>query len=87
VTDGTLLEPRYSPARLVYRSKISLATGVSVPDEPAAVMTKSSNTGDPLASISVYDDSTILLGDAPEYTGNPFDFSERVDLKIYDRTR
>ena len=85
VTDGTLLEPRYSPARLVYRSKISLASGVSVPDEPAAVMTKSSNTGSPLASISVYDDSTILLGDSTDYTGNPFDFSERVGLKIYDQ--
>jgi hypothetical protein len=84
VTDGTLLEPRYSPARLVYRSKISLASGVSVPDEPAAVMTKSSNTGSPLAHISVYDDSTILLGDS-DYKENPFDFSERVGLKIYDQ--
>ena len=85
VTDGTLLEPRYSPARLVYRSKISLAPGVLVPDEPAAVMTRSSNTGTPLASISVYDESTVLLGDSTAYNGNPFDFSERVNLKIYDQ--
>jgi hypothetical protein len=84
ISDGSLLEPRYAPARLVYRSKISLAAGVDVPDEPVAVMTGSSNSGATLMSPSVYDESTVILGSS-EYTGNPFGFSERVGLKIYDQ--
>jgi hypothetical protein len=83
ISDGALLEPRYSPARLVYRSRISLNSGVLVPDEPAAVITNSSDTGFPLDSSQAYDDSTILIGDS-DGGDSPFDFAQKVGLKIYD---
>jgi len=83
ITDGTFYEPKYSPAVVAYRSKIELASGVDIPEEPAAVMVKSSRTGDDSQVRSHYDGTTILIGRS-EYTNNPFDFSDRQDLKIYD---
>lgn len=83
ITDGTFYEPKYSPAVVAYRSKIELASGVEIPEEPAAVMVKSSRTGDDSQVRSHYDGTTILIGRS-EYTNNPFDFSDRQDLKIYD---
>lgn len=83
ITNGTLLEPRYSPARLIYRSKISLGSGVTVEDEPIAVVNSSPNTGAAIAQPQRCDSSTIILGRS-DYADNPFDFTERVGLKIYD---
>jgi alpha-tubulin suppressor-like RCC1 family protein len=83
ITDGTFYEPKYSPAVVAYRSKIEIASGILIPDEPAAVMVKSSRDGSLSSVRSHYDGTTILIGRS-EYNGNPFDFSEKKDLKIYD---
>lgn len=83
ITDGTFYEPKYSPAVVAYRSKIDIASGVDIPEEPAAVMVESSLNGSPSPVRSNYDGTTILIGRS-EYLGNPFNFSDRQDLKIYD---
>ena len=83
LTNGSLLEPRYSPARLIYRAKVSLGSGVTVDDEPVAVAKFSSDTGEGIGQPQRCDGSTVILGSS-DYSDNPFDFTERVGLKIYD---